>query len=232
MEANITPKNLNYRMCTILGLDYWASFSHLGLISDPLKASEFHKGICETKRHKNKKWQGDGLLPHIHVVPVTRCSKVKYVLKRLSFGSKCYTKDGIPQSPSKIKQNMRISLKFFIYTHSKLLVTAVVSDEDGGCCNHNAVVDNFEFAFQDKVNTLAVMSNRFLCLFSFIRTYAMLPFAIDSKVTNFPTSVKFFFIYLFLNILESLPSLLQNCEKYLLRVCEKGIRAIYLDPQK
>ena len=51
------------------------------------------------------------------------------------------------------------------HKHSKFLFTAVVS------FNHNAVVDDFEFAFQDIANTVAVVSNRLLCLFSFIRTY-------------------------------------------------------------
>ena len=40
------------------------------------------------------------------------------------------------------------------------IFTAMVSDENGGSFNHNVAVDNFESAFQDKVNTLEVMSIR------------------------------------------------------------------------
>ena len=68
-----------------------ASFCHLGFISDPLIVSKFHNETYDPKGQENKIYtilKGRETFYRRHTVPVTSCSEVKYVLKRVSFGSK------------------------------------------------------------------------------------------------------------------------------------------------
>ena len=68
-----------------------ASFSHLGLISDPIIVSKFHYETHDLKGQENKVYtivKSRETFYRRHIVPVTSCSEVKYVLKRVSFGSK------------------------------------------------------------------------------------------------------------------------------------------------
>ena len=68
-----------------------ASFCHLGFISDPLIVSKFHNKTHDPKGQENKIYtivKGRETFYRRHTVPVTSCSEVKYVLKRVSFGSK------------------------------------------------------------------------------------------------------------------------------------------------
>ena len=68
-----------------------SSFCHLGFISDPLIISKFHNETHDPKGQENKIYtivKGRETFYRRHTVPVTSCSKVKYVLKRVSFGSK------------------------------------------------------------------------------------------------------------------------------------------------
>ena len=72
-----------------------ASFCHLGFISDPLIVSKFHNETHDPKGQENKIYtivKGSETFHRRHTVPVTSCSEVKYVLKRVSFGSKDCTK--------------------------------------------------------------------------------------------------------------------------------------------
>ena len=73
-----------------------ASFCHLGFISDPLIVSKFHNETHDRKGHENKIYtivKGRETFYHRHTIPVTSCIEVKYVLKRVSFGSKDCTKE-------------------------------------------------------------------------------------------------------------------------------------------
>ena len=73
-----------------------ASFCHLGFISDPLIVSKFNNETHDPKGQQNKIntiVKGRETFYRRHTVPVTSCSKVKYVLKRVSFGSKDCTKE-------------------------------------------------------------------------------------------------------------------------------------------
>ena len=73
-----------------------ASLCHLGFISDALKVSKFHNETHGPKGQENKIYtlvKGRETFWRRHTVPVTSCSEVKYVLKRVSFGSKDYTKE-------------------------------------------------------------------------------------------------------------------------------------------
>ena len=73
-----------------------ASFCHLGFISDPLIISEFHNETYDPKGQENKIYtivKGRETFYRRHTVPVTSCSEVKYVLKRVSLGSKDCTKE-------------------------------------------------------------------------------------------------------------------------------------------
>ena len=73
-----------------------ASFGHLGLISDPLRVSKFHNETHDPKGQETKIYtlvKGRETFYRRHTVPVTSCSEVKYVLKRVSFGSKHCTKE-------------------------------------------------------------------------------------------------------------------------------------------
>ena len=78
---------------------FWArlaSFDYLGLISDPLIVSKSHNEIHDSKGQENKLYtivKGIETFYRRHTVPVTSCSEVKYVLKRISFGSKKCTKE-------------------------------------------------------------------------------------------------------------------------------------------
>ena len=73
-----------------------ANFGHLGLISDPLIVLKFHNETHYPKGQENKIYtivKGRETFYRRHTVPVTSCSEVKYVLKRVSFGSKECTKE-------------------------------------------------------------------------------------------------------------------------------------------
>ena len=62
-----------------------ASFCHLGFISDPLIVSKFHIETHDPKGQENKIYtivRGRETFYRRHIVPVTSCSEVKYVLKR------------------------------------------------------------------------------------------------------------------------------------------------------
>ena len=73
---------------------FWArpaSFGHLGLIGDPLIVLKFHNETHDPKGQENKIYnivKGRETFYRRHTVPVTSCSKIKYVLKRVSFRSK------------------------------------------------------------------------------------------------------------------------------------------------
>ena len=73
-----------------------ACFCHLGFIIDPLIVSKFHNETHDPKGQENKIYtivKGRETFYRRHTVPVTSCSEVKYVLKRVSFGSKDCTKE-------------------------------------------------------------------------------------------------------------------------------------------
>ena len=73
-----------------------ASFCYLGFISDPLIVSKLHNETHDPKGQENKIYiivKGREMFYRRHTVPVTSCSEVKYVLKRVSFGSKDCTKE-------------------------------------------------------------------------------------------------------------------------------------------
>ena len=68
-----------------------ASFCHLEVISDPLIVLKFNNETHDPKGQENKIYtivKGREMFFCHHTVPVTSCSEVKYVLKRVSFGSK------------------------------------------------------------------------------------------------------------------------------------------------
>ena len=68
---------------------FWArlaSFGHLGLISDPLIISKFPNKTHDPKGQENEIYtivKGRETFYRRHTVPITSCSEVKYVLKRL-----------------------------------------------------------------------------------------------------------------------------------------------------
>ena len=73
-----------------------ASFCHLGFISDPLIVSKFQNETHDLKGQENKIYsivKGRETFYRRHIVPVTSCSEVKYVLKRVSLESKDCTKE-------------------------------------------------------------------------------------------------------------------------------------------
>ena len=73
-----------------------ASFCHLGFIRDPLIVSKFQNETDVRKGQENKIYtevNGRETFYNRHTVPVTSCSEVKYVLKRVAFGSKDCTKE-------------------------------------------------------------------------------------------------------------------------------------------
>ena len=73
-----------------------ASLCHPGPINDPLLVSKFHNETQDPKGQENIIYsivKGRETFYRHHTVPVTSCSEVKYVLKRVSFGSKDCTKE-------------------------------------------------------------------------------------------------------------------------------------------
>ena len=95
LEAKTAPKNRNQHVH--VSWERLASFCHLGVISDPLIVSKFHKETHDPKGQENKIYtilKGIETFYRRHTVPVTSCSEGKYVLKRVSFGrSKYCTKE-------------------------------------------------------------------------------------------------------------------------------------------
>ena len=79
-----------------LKLECAYSWARLASFSDPLIASKFHNETHDPKGQENKIYtivKGRETFYRRHTVPVTSCSEVKYVLKRVSFGSKDCTKE-------------------------------------------------------------------------------------------------------------------------------------------
>ena len=73
-----------------------ASFCHLGVISDTLIVSKSPNETDDPKGQGNKVYtivKGRETFYRRHKVPVTSCSEVKYVHKRVSFESKECTKE-------------------------------------------------------------------------------------------------------------------------------------------
>ena len=107
LEAKTAPKNWNQSVHI-----FWtrlASFYHLGFISDPLIISKFHNETHYPKGQENKIYtivKGRETFYRRHTVPVTSCSEVKYVLKRVSFGSKDCTKELKPECAQAVCQNL------------------------------------------------------------------------------------------------------------------------------
>ena len=67
-----------------------ASSCQLGFISDPLIVSKLHNETHDPKGQENKILtieKGRETLYRRHAVPVTSCSKVKYIIQRVSVGS-------------------------------------------------------------------------------------------------------------------------------------------------
>ena len=85
LEAKTAPKNWNQSVH--ISWARLASSCHLGVISDPLIASKFHNETHDPKGQENKILtivKGRETFYRRHTVPVTSCSVVKYVLKRVS----------------------------------------------------------------------------------------------------------------------------------------------------
>ena len=82
---------------------FWArlaSFGHLCLISVPLIVSKFHNDTHDPKGQEYKIYTMVKVRETFyrrHTVPVTSCSEVKYVLKRVSYGCKECTKELKPR---------------------------------------------------------------------------------------------------------------------------------------
>ena len=78
---------------------FWARlarFCHLGSINDSLIVLKSHNETHDTKGQENQIYtivKGRETFYCRHTVPVTSCSEVKYVLRRVSFGSKDCTKE-------------------------------------------------------------------------------------------------------------------------------------------
>ena len=67
------------------------SFCHLGLTSDPLIISKFSNESHDPKGQENKIYtivKDRETFYRRHTVPITSCSEVKYVLKKVMFGMK------------------------------------------------------------------------------------------------------------------------------------------------
>ena len=63
-----------------------ASFCHLGVISDPLIVSKFPDETHDPKGQENKICaivKGRRIFYRRHTVPITSCSEIKYVLKKV-----------------------------------------------------------------------------------------------------------------------------------------------------
>ena len=87
-------KELKLECANFLGQT--SSFGNLGHISDPLIVSKFHNETHDPKGQENKIYtivKGMETFYYRHKVPITSCNEVKYVLKKLSFGSKECTKE-------------------------------------------------------------------------------------------------------------------------------------------
>ena len=98
LEAKTAPKNWNQSVP--ISWARLASFCHLGVISDPLKVSKFHNETHDPKGQENEIYtivKVRETFYRRHTVLVTCCSEVKYVLKRVSFGSKDCTKELKPE---------------------------------------------------------------------------------------------------------------------------------------
>ena len=84
LEAKSALKNWNWSVQIILaGL---ASFGHLGLISDPLIVFKFHNETHDPKGQENKIYtivKSRETFYHRHIVPITCCSEIKCVLKKV-----------------------------------------------------------------------------------------------------------------------------------------------------
>ena len=83
------------RVCIFPGPD-WLVSANLGFISDPLIVSKFHNETHDPKGQDNKIYtivKDRETFYRRHTVPVTSCNEVKYVLKRVSLGSKDCTKE-------------------------------------------------------------------------------------------------------------------------------------------
>ena len=103
-----------------------ASFCHLGFISDPLIVSKFHNETHDPKGQENKIYtivKGRDTFYRRHTVPVTSCSEIKYVLKRVSFGSKVWFTFYLFLA---LKQEYMLEM-FIKYPH---LLTGVVKDDN------------------------------------------------------------------------------------------------------
>ena len=94
LEAKTALKKGNYSV--LISWVRLASFCHLGVISDPLIVSRFHNKTNDRKGQKNKIYtivKDRETFYRRNTVSVTSCSEVKYVLKRVSVGSKDSTKE-------------------------------------------------------------------------------------------------------------------------------------------
>ena len=93
-KVTLWKQRMHERTETSVCKIFWArlaSFGHLGLISEPLIVSKFHNETHDPKGQENKIYsivKGRETFYCRHTVPVTSCSEVKYVLQRVSFGSK------------------------------------------------------------------------------------------------------------------------------------------------
>ena len=73
---------------------FWArlaSFGHLCLISDPLIISKFSNESHDPKGQENKIYtivKDTETFYRRHTVPITSCSEIKYVLKKVMYGMK------------------------------------------------------------------------------------------------------------------------------------------------
>ena len=82
-------QRMHKRTETRVLLIFWArlaSLGHLGHISDPLIVSKLHNETHDPKGHENKIYtivKGRETFYHRHIVPITSCSKVKCVLKKV-----------------------------------------------------------------------------------------------------------------------------------------------------
>ena len=100
--------------CTIELKLECAYFCHLGFISDPLIVSKFNDETYDPKGQENKIYtivKGRETFYRRHTVPVTSCSKVKYVLKRLSK----FVPEVMPMM-TMIKLDTALTLRVYIVT--------------------------------------------------------------------------------------------------------------------
>ena len=98
LEAKTAPKKWNQSVH--ISWARLASFCHLGVISDPLIVSKFLNETHDSKGQENQIYtivKSRETFYRRHTVPVTSCSEVKYVLKRVSVGSKDCTKEMKPK---------------------------------------------------------------------------------------------------------------------------------------